>query len=179
MINDDVLKVLVSKEAIKDKCSELGKIITDDYQNKDLLLIGLLKGCNPFMSDLAKEINLLLEMNYMVVSSYHGGKISSGEIQIKYDLEIPIKGRDILLVEDIVDTGNTITTVIDILKARGARSIEVVTLLDKPTGREKVIEPKYIGFTVPQEFVVGYGLDYKEKYRNLPYVGVLKPEIYT
>ena len=179
MINNDVLKILVTKEEIAEKCKELGQIITNDYQDKDLLLIGLLKGCNPFITDLAREINLLLEMNYMVVSSYHGGTTSTEEVQIKYDLEIPIKGRDILIVEDIVDSGNTITTVAALLKHRGANSVEVVTLLDKPEGRTKEFTPKYIGFTIPKEFVIGYGLDYKEKYRNLSYVGVLKPEIYT
>lgn len=179
MINNDVLKVLVSEDEIVKKCQELGEIITKDYQNKDLLLLGLLKGCNPFMADLAKYINLPIELAYMVVSSYHGGTSSTLEIQIKYDLEIPIKGRNILIVEDIVDTGNTITTVSELLKHRGANSVEVVTLLDKPAGRLKVFNPKYIGFTIPKEFVVGYGLDYQEKYRNLRYVGILKPEIYT
>lgn len=178
MLNNDVEKVLVSEDEILKKCSELGKTITTDYQDKDLLLIGLLKGCNPFMADLARNIKLPLEFAYMVVSSYHGGTESTLEVQIKYDLEIPIRGRNVLIVEDIVDTGNTITTVIDILKHRGANSVEVVTLLDKPEGRQKAFTPKYIGFTIPKEFVIGYGLDYQEKYRNLPYVGVLKPEIY-
>lgn len=178
MLNNDVEKILVTEDAIYEKCKELGNKITNDYQDKDLLLIGLLKGCNPFMADLARNINLPLEVAYMVVSSYHGGTESTLEVQIKYDLEIPIRGRNVLIVEDIVDTGNTITTVIDILKHRGANSVEVVTLLDKPEGRQKAFTPKYIGFTIPKEFVIGYGLDYQEKYRNLPYVGVLKPEIY-
>lgn len=179
MPNKDVLRTLVSEEDIIKKCNELGLQIEKDYKDKDLLLLGLLKGCNPFMADLARNIDLPIELAYMVVSSYHGGTESTLDVQIKYDLEIPIRGRDILIVEDIVDTGNTITTVVELLKHRGANSVEVVTLLDKPAGRLKRFTPKYIGFTIPKEFVIGYGLDYQERYRNLRYVGILKPEIYT
>lgn len=179
MLNKDVLKILVSEDEIILKCKELGTIITKDYKDKDLLLLGLLKGCNPFMADLAKNIDLPIELAYMVVSSYQGGIESTLDVQIKYDLEIPVRGRNILIVEDIVDTGSTITTVVELLKHRGANSVEVATLLDKPAGRLKRFIPKYIGFTIPKEFVIGYGLDYQERYRNLRYVGVLKPEIYT
>lgn len=179
MINNDIEKILITESQILEKSKFLGKKITRDYEGKDLVLLGLLKGCIPFISDLSKHIKLPVEVAYMVVSSYHGEVTSSLEVQIKYDLEIPVKNRHVLIVEDIVDTGNTINTVIEILKFRGAKSVNVVTLLDKPTGRSKPFTPKYIGFEIPHSFVVGYGLDYKQKYRNLPYVGVLKKNIYT
>ncbi|MDY0277799.1 MAG: hypoxanthine phosphoribosyltransferase [Acholeplasma sp.] len=168
-------EILLSEEDIIKACKSMGKQITADYQDGDLVLIGLLKGCNPFLSDLAKQIDLPLEIQYMIVSSYHGGTTST-EIQIKYDLEIPIANRDILIVEDIVDTGQTIEAVVSLLKSRGARSIKVATLLDKTANNN--LNPDYVGYNIPNKFVLGYGLDFQEKYRNLPYIGVLKKEYY-
>lgn len=174
-MNDIIERVLISEEEIFARLKVLGQEITNDYKGKDLVLVGLLKGCIPFISDLAKHIDLPLEQQYMVASSYHGSTTSS-EIQIKYDLENPIAGRDILIVEDIIDTGQTITTIMDLLKSRGARSIEVVTLLDKIANNN--LKAKYIGFEVPNEFVVGYGLDFQQKYRNIPFIGILRKELY-
>jgi hypoxanthine phosphoribosyltransferase/bifunctional protein TilS/HprT len=131
------------------------------------------------MGTLVQEIDIHLELGFMDVSSYHGGIQSSGDIKIEKDLGIPVDGRDIIIAEDIVDTGKTLNVVVNLLKYRGAKTVEVVTLLDKPAGRVVEFKPKYIGKTIPKEFVVGYGLDYDEKYRNLPYVGVLKEEVYS
>lgn len=178
-MHKDIANILLSENEISTICTTLGKQITQDYKDKNPVLIGLLKGCMPFMSDLSKKIDLKVDMAYMSVSSYHGGINSSGDVKIKMDLDIPIKNRHVIIVEDIVDTGNTIVTITELLKHRGAVSVEIVTLLDKPAGRVKPYVPKYIGMTIPKAFVVGYGLDYNEYYRNLPYVGVLKPEIYT
>lgn len=170
-----IQKVLISETEILARCKTLGQQITQDYKNKDLVVIGLLKGCIPFLSDLTKNIDLILEVQYMVASSYHGST-TSGEIQIKYDLENPIAGKDVLIVEDIIDTGQTINTIMNLLKARGAKSIEVVTLLDKIANNN--LRAKYIGFEIPNEFVVGYGLDFQQKFRNVPYIGILKKEFY-
>ncbi|MCR1809185.1 hypoxanthine phosphoribosyltransferase [Haploplasma modicum] len=174
-MNEILESILISKEQINEACITLGKQITKDYEGKDTVLVGLLKGCIPFLSDLSKEIDLPVETQYMIASSYHGTTTSS-EVHIKYDLEIPIEGKHILLVEDIVDTGQTINAIIKLLKNRKAASIEVVTLLNKVDNNN--LKPKYIGFTIPNKFVVGYGLDFQEKYRNLPYIGVLKKELY-
>ncbi|MCF7930550.1 MAG: hypoxanthine phosphoribosyltransferase [Acholeplasmataceae bacterium] len=178
-MNNDISKVLVTEQEIVQICKTLGGKITKDYQDKQPILIGLLKGCMPFMSDLSRQIDLKFDMAYMSVSSYHGGIASSGDVKIKMDLDISIKGRDVLIVEDIVDTANTIVTIVELFKHRGANSVKIVTLLDKPEGRLRPFEPEYVGRVIPKEFVVGYGLDYNEYYRNLPYVGVLKPEIYN
>lgn len=167
--------ILISEEEILKACKRLGTQITSDYKDKDVVLVGLLKGCIPFLSDLSKHIDLVVETQYMVVSSYRG-TTTSNELQIKYDLENPIQGKDIIIVEDIVDSGKTIETIINMFKNRKARSIEVVTLLNKTANNN--LKPKYVGFNIPNKFVVGYGLDFKEKYRNIPYVGVLKKEYY-
>jgi hypoxanthine phosphoribosyltransferase len=176
-MNNDILKVLISEQEIKEICARLGAEITKDYQGKDLVVVGLLKGCNPFMADLIRHIELKLDVDYLAVSSYQGTQ-SSGDIKIRLDLNESIKDRDVLIAEDIVDTGTTLTTVKKLLLHRGARSVKIVTLLDKPEGRIIECDPDYIGTKVPNEFVVGYGLDYNEKYRNLPYIGVLKPAAY-
>jgi hypoxanthine phosphoribosyltransferase/bifunctional protein TilS/HprT len=175
----DIDEILVTQEQIHAVCKSLGAQITKDYANKKPLLLGLLKGCIPFMTDLAKHIDLYVDIDYLSVSSYHGGISSTGDVMIKKDSDTSLKGRDVIIVEDIVDTANTITTMYDVFKNRGANSIKVVTLLDKPEGRLKPFTPDYIGITIPNKFVVGYGLDYNELYRNLPYIGVLKKEIYT
>lgn len=177
-MNNDILKILVSEKEIDEICQRLGNQITKDYQCKDLVIVGLLKGCQPFMSDLIRYIDLKLEVDYLAVSSYEGTTRSTGNVRITMDLRSGVKDKHVLIAEDIVDTGNTITTVKNMLLHRGAASVKVVTLLDKPAGRVVEFTPAYIGVTVPNEFVVGYGLDYDEKYRNLRYVGVLKPNVY-
>jgi len=177
-MHKDIQEILVSEQEIDEICTTLGKQLAKDYENKKPLLVGLLKGCVPFMSDLAKKIEIPLEVAYMSVSSYHGGISSSGNVKIKMDLDVSIEGRDVIIVEDIVDTANTIVTIINLFKHRGAASVKVATLLDKPGGRTQSYEPEYVGKVIPKAFVVGYGLDYDEFYRNLPYVGILKPEVY-
>ena len=178
MLEKDILKVLVSEEQIDEVCKRLGKQITQDYADKKPVIVGLLKGCMPFMASLIKEIDLYCEIELMGVSSYHGGITSSADVKITKDLEVSVSGRHILIAEDIVDTGKTLDVISKLLLHRGAASVEVVTLLDKPAGRIVPFTPKYIGVTIPKEFVVGFGIDYDEYYRNLPYVGVLKPEVY-
>ena len=179
MLEKDIEKVLVSEEEIKQIIKNLSVQIFRDYHDKYPLVVGLLKGCVPFMSDLLKKLDMHLEVAFMNVSSYHGGIESTGDVKIDMDLGTAVKGRHVLLTEDIVDTGRTINSVVDLLKYRGALSVKVVTLIDKPAGRVTEFNPEYIGIEIPKVFVVGYGLDYEERYRNLPYVGVLKPEIYT
>jgi hypoxanthine phosphoribosyltransferase/bifunctional protein TilS/HprT len=178
-MHHDIAEILVSEQEIVSICDRLGKQLTEDYKDKNPLLVGLLKGCMPFMSDLSKKIDLKLEVAYMSVSSYHGGINSSGDVKIKMDLDLSIMNRDVLIVEDIVDTASTMVTIIELFKHRGAKSVKTVTLLDKPEGRKRPYQPEYVGKIIPKAFVVGYGLDYNEYYRNLPYVGILKPEIYN
>jgi hypoxanthine phosphoribosyltransferase/bifunctional protein TilS/HprT len=178
-MHNDIAEILVSEQQIQDICKKLGAQLTKDYEGKQPLFVGLLKGCMPFMSDLSKHVDLKVELGYMSVSSYHGGISSSGDVKIKMDLDVSIKGRDVVIIEDIVDTASTIVTIIELFKHRGANSVKTVTLLDKPEGRKRPYQPEYVGITIPKAFVVGYGLDYEEYYRNLPYVGILKPEIYN
>ena len=177
-MKNDMERVLFSQEQLAEKTKELGKQLTKDYQDKNPLVVGILKGAMPFLSDLVKEMDIYLEMDYMDVSSYGNGTVSSGEVKIVKDLNTNVEGRDLLLVEDIIDSGRTLSYLADMFKYRKARSVKIVTLLDKPEGRVVDITADYVGFLVPNEFVVGYGLDYAERYRNLPYVGILKPEIY-
>ena len=171
--------VLVSAEQITDKAKELGRQITKEYkERKEVpLLVALLKGSVPFLSELAKHIELDIQIDFMDVSSYEGTE-SIGDIKINLDLHCSVKGVSILLVEDIVDTGRTLKEVTRLLKNKGAKEVKVVSLLDKPDRRVVDIKADYVGFTIPNEFVVGFGLDYNQKYRNLPYIGVLKKEIY-
>jgi hypoxanthine phosphoribosyltransferase len=177
-MHNEIEKVLISEEEIQAKCKELGAQLTGEYEGRFPLAIGVLKGATPFMTDLLKRMETHLEMDFMDVSSYHGGMESSGEVKIVKDLDTKVEGRDILIIEDIIDSGRTLAYLVDLFKYRKAKSIKIVTLLDKPTGRSADIKADTVGFEVPDEFVVGYGLDYQEKYRNLPYVGVLKPEVY-
>ena len=179
MLEKDIEKILVSEEEIRQISKRLGEEITKDYQNKKPIIIGLLKGCIPFMAELIKHIDLYCEIELMGVQSYHGGTESSGDVKITKDLDVSVEGRHVIIAEDIVDTGRTINVVKNLLKFRGALTVEVATLLDKPAGRTEVFTPKDIGTTIPKEFVVGFGLDYDESYRNLPYVGVLKQEVYN
>lgn len=174
----DIKKVSLSEERIEQIVKRLGEQITKDYKDKEPIFIGLLKGCNPFMMDLLKHINLYCSLDYMDVSSYVGTS-SSGNVTIHHDVKTEIVGKDIILVDDILDTGRTLDAVVKLLRARGAGSVKLCVLLDKPEGRKVPITADYIGDLVPNEFVVGYGLDYNEKYRNLPYIGVLKEEVYS
>lgn len=179
MLEQDIKKILFSHEDIVARSKELGAELTKDYAGKLPLLIGVLKGSVPFMAELMKHIDGHVEMDFMVVSSYHGGTESSGEVKILKDVDTPIEGRDVIIIEDIIDTGRTLVYLRDMLEHRKAKSVKIVTLVDKPEGRVVEIEADYVGLTVPNEFLVGFGLDYDEKYRNLPYIGVLKEEVYT
>ena len=175
-MHKDVKEILYTQEEIVEKCKELAKQITNDYNDKEVILVGLLKGSVPFLAELSKYIELDVTFDYMDVSSYEG--VESRTITIKKDLDQDVKGKDILLVEDILDTGKTLTTVKAMLEERGANSVEIVTMLDKKEGRTYPIEAKYVGFEIPNAFVIRFGLDCTEKYRQLPYVGILKEECY-
>ncbi|TQR06592.1 hypoxanthine phosphoribosyltransferase [Psychrobacillus soli] len=179
MLEKDILNILLTEEQIEEKVRELGATLTKEYEDKFPLAIGILKGAMPFMSDLMKRVDTYIEMDYMDVSSYGNATVSSGEVKIVKDLNTSVEGRDILIIEDIIDSGMTLSYLVDLFKYRKAKSIKLVTLLDKPTGRKVDLKADYVGFEVPDAFVVGYGLDYAEKYRNLPYVGVLKKEVYS
>ncbi|MZP30892.1 hypoxanthine phosphoribosyltransferase [Heliobacterium undosum] len=171
-------RVLVSEEEIRTKVRELGEQISTDYQDKDLLVVGILKGALVFMADLIRAIRIPIEIDFMAVSSYGQGTRSSGAVRILKDLDRAIENRHILIVEDIVDTGLTLNYLVDNLKSRGAASVKVCTILDKPSRRKTPVAPDYNGFTIPDEFVIGYGLDYAEQYRHIPCVAVLKREVY-
>ncbi|KRN64380.1 hypoxanthine phosphoribosyltransferase [Pediococcus cellicola] len=177
-MNDDIERVLYSQADIATACERLGKQLTNDYQDKVPLILSVLSGAVFFTTDVTRQMDVYAQMDFVDVSSYNGGTHSSGEVRLVTDIAEDVSGRDVLIIEDIVDTGRTLKFIIDLLKRRHAKSVKVCTLLDKPTGRVLEVEADYVGFVVPSEFVVGYGLDYKGEYRNLPYVGVLKPEIY-
>jgi hypoxanthine phosphoribosyltransferase len=179
MVLEDIKSVMISEEEIAKRVKELGKQLTEDYKGKELLVVGILKGCMLFLSDLVRTIELPLTMDFMVVSSYGATTKSSGVVRIIKDLEREIEGKDVLIVEDIVDTGLTLSYLVENFKARNPKSVRVCSLLDKPDRRKAQVDIQYVGFKIPDEFVVGYGLDYGENYRNLPFVCVLKPEVYT
>ncbi|MGX9132876.1 hypoxanthine phosphoribosyltransferase [Rummeliibacillus sp. JY-2-4R] len=179
MLQNDIEKVLISEEDLQNKIKELGESLTAEYQDKFPLLIGVLKGAMPFMADLMKRIDSYVEIDFMDVTSYGNATVSSGEVKIVKDLNTSVEGRDIIIIEDIIDSGLTLSYLVDLFKYRKAKSIKIVTLLDKPSGRKVDLQADYVGFEVPDAFVVGYGLDYAEKYRNLPYIGVLKPAVYS
>jgi hypoxanthine phosphoribosyltransferase len=178
-MDQDILKVLLSEEEIKARVQVLGDQLYEAFHDKNPLFVGVLKGCFIFMADLVRAAQFKSELEFIGVSSYQNGTKSSGVVQITRDLQEDINGRDIIIVEDILDSGNTLVFLKNYLTAKGAASITIVTLLDKPSRREKAITADYIGFVVPDEFVVGYGLDYAQQYRNMPYIGVLKPEVYS
>jgi hypoxanthine phosphoribosyltransferase len=177
-LHSDVEKVLISVIELKNKVTELGQILSRDYAGKNLLAVGILKGAMVFMADLVRNISVDVQMDFMAVSSYGASSKSTGVVRIMKDLEQNIEGRHVLIVEDIVDTGLTLNYLLEILKAREPASLRVCTLLDKPSRREVDVSVDYNGFSIPDEFVVGYGLDYNEKYRNLPEIYVLKKEVY-
>ena len=177
-MHEDIEEILLSSEIILAKVKELGKLITADYRDKNLLLLGTLKGAVPFIADLARAIDLPLEIDYMAISSYGNSTESSGVVRILKDLEGPVQQKNVLIVEDIVDSGQTLHYLMDVLRQRRPMSLRVCALLDKGRERVKPVELDYTGFQIPDRFVVGYGLDYAQRYRNLPYIGILKPSIY-
>ena len=174
----DIKEILLTEEQIVKRVKEMGNEISNDYKGKDLLIVGILKGSVVFASELIKNITIPTEIDFMAVSSYGNSSETTGVVRILKDLDHSIEGKDIIIVEDIIDSGVTLDYLLKYLKARKANSIEIVTLLTKPARRKVDINVKYCGFEVPDEFLVGYGLDYAEKYRNLPYVGILKEEVY-
>ena len=175
---DDIAEVLVDEKAISEKVRELGDRIAADYRGKDLVLVSILKGALPFLADLMRNIPIPLRLDFLEVSSYGAATESSGVVRILKDLASPIEGRDVLVVEDILDTGHTLAFVLEHLRSQRPDSLRLCTLLDKPARRIVPITIDYRGFEIPDKFVVGYGLDYAERYRNLPFIGVLKPEVY-
>ncbi|MGV8145141.1 MAG: hypoxanthine phosphoribosyltransferase [Alkaliphilus sp.] len=179
-MRNDIDKILFSKEKIALKVKELGLLITEHYKDeKDLVVVGILKGANVFLSDLVREIDVPLYIDFMAVSSYGNSTESSGVVRILKDLEINLAGKHVLIVEDIVDTGLTLEYITNNMLSRKIASLKVCSLLDKPSKRKCNVKIDYIGFEIPDKFVVGYGIDFAEKYRNLPYIGVLREEVYT
>lgn len=178
-MNQDIEKILLSEKEIADKVQELGKTLAAEYRDKNPLVICVLKGAVVFMADLIRHMDIPCEMDFMAVSSYGSGTESSGMVKILKDLDASVQNRHVLVVEDIMDSGLTLSRLLELLRHREAASVKVVTLLNKPERRKVDLSPDYSGYDIPDEFVVGYGLDYSEQYRNLPYIGVLKPEVYT
>ena len=176
-MNNDVESVLISEEELKQICKNLGKQITRDYEGKNLLVVSVLKGSVVFLADLLREIKCHCQIDFLAVSSYSGTK-TTGVVKFKKDLDIDPDGMDILIVEDILDSGITLSYLSSVLMGRNANSIKICTLLDKPANRKTDIKADYVGKVIPDAFVIGYGLDYDEKYRNLPYIGILKPAVY-
>ena len=176
----DIQEILLTEEQIKTRIAELGKELTADYAGKDPIIVGVLKGVVVFYADMIREIKTHCEMDFMWISSYAGTN-STGKMEVKRDIASDIKGRHVLILEDIYDTGSSLDFTYHHLLSKNPASLKICTLLDKPERRKPgiTLKPDYVGFTVPNEFVVGYGLDYNEEYRNLPYVGVLKPEVYS
>ena len=178
-MRDDIQNVLVTEEQLRAKVAELGAQVSRDYAGRDLLLVSILKGAVVFMADLMRAVTIPCSIDFMVVSSYGGTNTeSTGLVKIVKDLDADLSGRDVLIVEDVLDTGVTLSNLVPMLKMRHPNSVRICAILDKPARRKTDIRADYIGFEVPDAFVVGYGLDYDEKYRNLPFVGVLKPEVY-
>jgi len=177
--SEDMAKILLTEEEIQARVKELAGQLSDEYRDKNPIMIAVLRGAVLFFSDLVREMDVHVELNFLAISSYGSGTESTGEVRIQYDMQESIKDRHVIVVEDIIDSGHTITHLKEILEARHPASVCVVSLLDKPERREVAVEGDYVGFTVPNEFVVGYGLDYAGKYRNIKYIGVLKPEVYA
>ena len=178
MLEKDILKVLVTQEEIAEAVARLGKTLTEDYKDKEVVVVGILRGAAIFMADIIRAMYCYLTFDFMDVSSYGEAFQSSGEVKIVKDLDTRVEGKDILIVEDIIDTGQTLKYLVDLLHYRKANSVKVCTLLDKKERRVNNMEADYVGLDIPNEFVVGYGLDYKQEYRNLPYIGVLSPAVY-
>ena len=178
-MDQDILKVLYTEEEIHQRVEQMGKELFEQFRGRDPLFVGVLNGCFMFMADLVRASGLKSELEFIGLSSYRDATKSSGVVQITRDMQRDITGRELIIVEDILDSGNTLAFLSKYLMAKGAKSITIATLLDKPSRRQKAITADYVGFVVPDEFVVGYGLDYAQVYRNLPYIGVLKPSVYT
>ena len=177
-MHKDVKEILFSEEQLKERVAQIAAQIDRDYAGKELMLVSVLRGSFIFMADLVRAITVPCRVDFMAVSSYGSGTVSSGQVQITKDLSEDITGRHLLVVEDILDSGNTLSYLLEVLRARKPASIRLCTLLDKPERRVKPVQLDYTGFTIPDAFVVGYGLDYDEHYRNLPYIGVLRPSVY-
>ena len=177
-LEHDIDHVLFSEEQLAQRVAEIAAQIDKDYAGKEPLLVSVLRGSFVFMADLVRQITVPCTVDFMAVSSYGSGTTSSSQVKIVKDLSETIEGKDVIVVEDILDSGNTLSYLLKLLEARRPASIRLCTLLDKPERRTKPVEVQYSGFTIPDEFVVGYGLDYDERYRNLPYIGVLKPKVY-
>ena len=178
-MHKDVERLYASEEDIQAVVKKLGEQITRDYEGKEVLFVGVLKGCFMFMADLVRACDVTCKVDFMVVSSYGEGSVSTGAVQIVKDLSENIEGRHVVIVEDILDSGNTLSYLVRYMSERKPASIRIVTLMDKPERRTASVKADYVGFTIPDAFVVGYGLDYQQRYRNLPYIGILKPEIYS
>ncbi len=178
MKNEAVEKVLITEEEISGRISYLAEKISKDYEGKELICVGILKGSVVFLADIIRKISVPLSIDFMTVSSYGNSTKTCGELKIKKDLDADIKGKNVLIIEDIIDSGVTLSKLVELLKGRGPQSVEICALLNKPERRIANVDAKYIGFDIPNEFIIGYGLDYAEKYRELPFVGVLKREIY-
>ena len=178
-MEQDILKVLVTEEEIRTRVAQLGEELYENFHDKNPLFLGVLKGSFVFMADLVRACQVKSDVEFIAVSSYQNATVSSGRVQITHDLQQDITGRNVIIVEDILDSGNTLAFLKDYFLTKGAASITIATLLDKPSRRTKAITADYVGFVVPDEFVVGYGLDYCQQYRNIPYIGVLKPEVYA
>lgn len=178
-IHDDIDHILLTEDQIRARIAELGEQLTRDYEGKNPIFLGVLRGVVIFYADMVRAVPIPCEFDFMSVSSYGSGTESSGNINITKDMTIDVHGRHVVILEDILDTGRTLQSVCRLLHHRGVASLRICTLLDKPARRTVDISADYVGFTIPNEFVVGYGLDYADQYRNLPYVGVLKPEIYA
>lgn len=177
-MHNDIQEILVTEQQLQQKIQELGAAISRDYAGKDLLLVAILKGSVVFMADLMRAVTIPCNIDFMVVSSYGKGTSTSGLVKIVKDLDQDLNGKHVLIVEDILDTGVTLSNLVPMLKMRNPASVKICTILDKPSRRKADIEADYCGYQIPDEFAVGYGLDYAENYRNLPYVGVLKREVY-
>lgn len=177
-MKDDIQNILISEQEIREKVAELGRQISEDYKGKNLMLVSVLKGSVVFMADLMRAITIPCQIDFMCVSSYGSSSKSSGVVKIVKDIDDHLGGKELLIVEDILDSGVTLEYISGVLRGKGANSIRIATLLDKPERRKANVTASYRGFIVPNEFVVGYGLDYNEQYRNLSYIGVLKPEVY-
>jgi len=179
-MNSDIEKILVSKEKIEETNKRLGHELTEEYRGKNPLFVCILRGAAMFMMDLVKNVDIEMEYDFMDVSSYGGeNTVTTGDVRIIKDLDTSVRDRDVVIVEDIIDTGYTLDRLVELFESRHAKSIKLVSFLDKPARRVKHVNVDYIGIKIPDEFVVGYGMDYDEHYRNLPYVGVLKPEVYS
>ncbi len=175
---EDIQEIVFAREELAAIVARLGRQISQDYQGKNLLLVGILRGALPFLADLMREISIPCQMDCMMLSSYGDSAHSSGKVNMKLDVTLPVKGMDVLIVEDIVETGITLHYLLQLFQARGAGSVKICALLDKPGCRKVELSAQYVGAYPPNAFLVGYGMDYAQKYRNLPYIGVLKPEIY-